>query len=503
MDGETIQIDALPFAEAVSGAELFPVMVGGMSKTLTLDQIVGQALQLALRGADNLADVPDPAAARVNLSVPSLAQMAAADQQRVAIADLPTVYAVHHGVTGNQGEDQTAQLQNIIDNVLPAEGGTIEFQGWVDFTSLDLSGRRNIVFRGSGGNGTGAAQQAVLRSLLGSGTAGTPAVKCWQTFGIRFESMMLLSQDPGFNGVLVDYNPAAVSPGEDSALMSMRDVYVQIASAAATAIDLYGATQGSFENLTLQGPGRLLKLQDVTGVGFCNLHRFANVYIKPSGTIHPVFGSGEGITFQSCNVQASTGDGRTRFWETSQNQPFKGITIQGCTTYDPVADGGIQCQFYRGYGLTMIGNLCGGFSGGANYFATIGGGPSGASEDGYGVSGIVILGNVFEYFTAAISFQGSAANNNQGRYGLIAANACRGTMPGSVLTGLVRGIASSKRVLVLPNEILDAGTAALMDALFMYDWPAYASRAAAVAAGRTTGQVFKETTSGNGYLCVV
>lgn len=421
-----------------------------------------------------------------------------------AYDDLLYIDGMANGLTGNSGDDQTTELQDIIDNIVPAEGGIIKYRGYVDFTTIDLYGRRNIVFQGEGGNGAGAAQRSILRSTAGAIGTGVPAIKLWKTFGIGFEKTMIIASDAAFNGVLLDFNDTTPAAGDDSALMHIRDAYVYVASSSGVALDLYGSTQGSFENTTFAGAGTLVKMQDVSGVGFCNVHRFANSQFKPTGTNYAVVGSGEAITFQTCNIQASSSDHIGRFWLTSQNQPFKAVSILGCTTYDTTASGGIQCYFYRGTGLNMIGNQFGGTSTGANYFAQIGGGPTSVSPDGYGVSGIAIIGNTFDSFTSALTFGGSVANNNEARFGIIAGNHARGTMSGGANTLILSSISATQKILCLPNSILNASpNSELLDGLYMYDWPAYATRAAAVSDGRTTGQVFKETTSGEGRLCVV
>jgi hypothetical protein len=477
----TADPELLALAGLTSAANKLPYFTGSGTAALADFTANGRAIVAS----------STPAEARTVLEIPSY-------------SDLYYIDGMDNGLTGNSGEDQTTALQNIIDNIVPTEGGIIKYRGYVDFTTIDLYGRRNIVFQGMGGNGAGATQSSILRSTAGAIGSGVPAIKLWKTFGIGFEKTMVLASNAAFNGVLLDFNDTTPAPGDDSALMHIRDSYIYLAGSSGVGLDLYGSTQGVFENNTFSGAGTLIKLQDVAGVGFCNVHRFGNSHIKPTGSNYPVLGSGEAITFDTCNVQASSSDHIGRFWLSSQNQAFKGITIRGCTTYDVTASGGISSYFYRGNGLNLFGNNFGGTSTGANYAMQIGGGPVGANDDGYGVSGFNVIGNNFEYLTAGVSFAGTAGNHNQARNGVFFGNTARGTMPAATHTIIYAGISSTKNVLVLPNFTLNTSTnAELLDCLYMYDWPNYADRAAAVSDGRTTGQVFKETTSGQGYLCVV
>jgi hypothetical protein len=410
-----------------------------------------------------------------------------------AYADLLYIDGMANGLTGNSGEDQTTALQDIVDNVVPAEGGVLKYRGYVDFTTLDLSGRRNIVFQGEGGNGAGAAQRSILKSTSGAIGSGVPAIKAWGTYGIGFEKTMLLAQDAAFNGILLDFNDPSVTPGNDSALMHIRDCYMQVTSASGTALDLYGSAQGSFENTTFAGSGTHVKLQSATAVLFANQMHFRRCDFKPDGTVMPVSGSGESIMFEACNIQASSGDGKMRFIETALAQPFNNITLLGNSFYDPTAGGVLTCVFYWGNGLTIIGNKFSNYTG--SYDITLGGGGSGADPQVDGLRGFTIAGNKFDSGSAHISFDGTIANKKNPRGGTIVGN--------SITNGaLLSNYAVGEAVEVGPNSIYGSATefGAQRSYIGLYE---YANRAAAISGGLTTNQMYVETTSGERHLCIV
>ena len=421
-----------------------------------------------------------PATARAVLDVPSY-------------DDLLYIDGMANGLTGNSGDDQTTELQNIIDNVVPVEGGIIKYRGYVDFTTIDLYGRRNIVFQGEGGNGSGSAQRSILRSTAGAIGAGNPAIKLWKTFGIGFEKTMILAMDAAFDGILLDFNATTPSPGDDSALMHIRDVYIHGASASGTLLDLYGATQGAFYNITFAGAAKMVALQTAVGVLFANQLGFDRCSFKPTGTVTPIVGSGEALTFSGCNIQASSGDGKMRFIQTGLSQPFNCISLLNNSFYDVTAGGVETCVFYWGTGLNIKGNTFSNYSG--SYDITIGGGGSGVDPQRDGIRGFVIEGNSFYNGSAHVSLAGTIANKKNPRGGRIVGN--------SVTNGqLLTNYAVGEAIEVGPNSIYGTATEFGAQKSYIGLYP-FADRAAAVVGGLTTGQMYYETASGQNHLCVV
>lgn len=372
----------------------------------------------------------------------------------VGFDDLPYVLAWKHGVLG-AGADEHVAFQAIID-ALPVEGGTIYIRGQVYLgtvaAALNFHGRRNIRIKGTegSGNGTGSLQATMLRSGAQAIGVGVSVIDCSGTFNVSWENIFIYNNQATFNGVLLDYGKPTVAPGDDSAIFSINDCTISVVGTTARGLSLYGSTQGMFSNLTFSGKGILLSLQLIAGVGFCNVHTFRNCNIKPQDAQYPVSGSGEGLTFIGCNVQASSGDGVGRFWRTSLSQPFRGINLFGCTFYDANTAGGIWAEFYWGQALNIHGCMMGGADPavGNNYGITLGGGGTGLSEPG--VRGYTILGNSFRYMTAALSMSGTIANDNNAKYGMIGANSVFGGTPSS---NLFTGVATRQFTVIFPNWI--------------------------------------------------
>lgn len=381
--------------------------------------------------------------------------------EAIDFAELGVVEAWNNGVPGD-GTDQTTALQALIDD-LPAEGGTVMLKGDVQFTTLDLSERRNILLTGAGGMGSGATQRSQLKSTAGAIGTSAAAINCRETVNVSFEKLYILNLQSAFNGSLIDYGKVgAMTPGEDSSLMTLRDLTISILGASALGLQLHGATQGKFADINFGGVGYLVSLQRVAGVGFCNVHTFEHCRFGPAGSKPAILGSGEGITLLGCNFQASSDDGKGRAWDTDLTQPFKGVSVIGCTAYDATATGEIWFHFYTGAGFVFKGNRMGGvgnLTGGNNYGVQIGGGADGTVSDPLGVSGFDISNNVAEYMTAFVNFGGTAANYDNCRNGKVEFNWVKGTLTNpSGHTNLCTSAAQTSAVSVGPNEIHNGAT---------------------------------------------
>ncbi len=241
-------------------------------------------------------------------------------------------------------------------------------------------------------------------------------VQLKRTFNVSFEKMFVDSRDAAFTGTRLDWGDLT----SGSALMSMTDCYLNVLSAVSGArgINLYGATQGKFERIKFAGARTLIQMQNAVGIGWCNQHVFLSCSINPTGSAYPVAGSGEGITFQGCNVQANSGDGIGRFWSTDLTQDFRGVSLLGNTFYDVLTTGGVWANFYTGQGLVIQNNLLGGaanVTSGNNYGIGIGGGTAGVSGAEKGVIGVDLSCNQGRYMTALFLFNGTKANYNNVR----------------------------------------------------------------------------------------
>lgn len=424
-DAAEAAVDAQEAAEAAAAAAsiIVPPIV---SNTMLVDNPAG-----TLRETKTFPQV------RAALFVPSF-------------SDLPYVDASQYGVPGN-ATDQTAALQAII-NGLPAEGGNILLKGDVYWTQLSAADRHNIRFIGLGGYGTGSQQRTRFNCIAGNLGYHVPAFNLQRTFGVSFERMFISTNNPAFKGNLLDWGDLT----SGSALMSMRECVVHCpgTDGAATGLNLYGSTQGEFDNVKFSGAQILVLMQIATGIGWCNQHTFRACAFNPTGSQYPIVGSGEGITIQGCNFQASSSDGKGRAWSTDLNQPFYNITLIGNTFYDVVTTGGIWCGFYTGRGLNIIGNSVGGaqdLTAGNNYGFAVGGGAAGSGGDPKGVTGGMITGNAFRFMTAGVAFGGAAGTYNNARDMVVGANTAYGSLLPSGTTGLYNSITATTNMMWLPS----------------------------------------------------
>lgn len=407
--------------------------------------------------------------------------------------DLSYVDASQHGCPGN-GTDQTAAMQAIIDG-LPPEGGNILIKGDVRWTQLTAADRRNIRFIGLGGQGAGASQRTLFRCIAGALGSGVSAFNLKRTMNVSFEKMYIDSRDPTFTGTLLDWGDLT----SGSALMSMTDCYLNVLSnvSGARGINLYGATQGKFERVKFSGARILIQMQNAVGVGFCNQHLFLSCSFNPTGSQYPVSGSGEGITFQNCNIQASSGDGIGRFWSTDLTQPFRGVSLIGNTFYDVLTTSGVWANFYTGESLVIQGNQLGGaadVTAGSNYGIFIGGGTAGVLGAEKGVVGVDLRCNQGRYMTALFSFGGSKANYNNVRYLKAGGNRAFGSLTPSGATALYSSVGQLDHAIFEPSE-QNGNPFAFGTNLNLAYIPHYADRTAALAAGHQVGDVFVSTVS--------
>jgi hypothetical protein len=357
----------------------------------------------------------------------------------IPFTEVPFVEAWNNNVPGD-GTDQTARLQAIIDK-LPNGHGNILLKGDVRVTALNLQSKHNIRIMGLGGLGTGMTQNTMLRTNVGA-IGGGRVIDARDSFNVSFERIWLEAIDKTtFNGTLLDYG--MITTG--ASYMHLTDCLLICDSSAAGArgMNIYGATQGSYKDVAFLGKAAsgLVSMQQVSGVGFCNVHNFQSCHFKGTNGNYPVQGSGEGLTFQSCNIQAGA-DGLGRFWQASLSQDFRGVNILGCTFYDPLAAGNEWIAAYRGNGLNVIGCRFGG-RGDLGYAAAI----RLAGTTG-GVHGVTILGNNFEYCNPAISFAGNIAAGTHAREILVASNYLYGTTPNLFGSAIL-----SERLTIFPNHI--------------------------------------------------
>ena len=409
---------------------------------------------------------------------------------------LPFVMAWENGVPGD-GSDQTAALQALVDGPLvPAEGARIAIKGDVVVSSLDLQGRRNIRFEGMGGRGAGASQRSYLTTNAGNIGSTATVLNCATTVNVSFEKMVIRANNAAFNGRLLSYGLTSPVPGDDSALMAVKDVLLNV-NGTGIGLWLYGATLGAFEDVQFGGTGRKVHLQNVAGVSFANQLNFKRCSFIGSN-LHPFLGSFEGLHVEDCNFQASP-DRKLRAFQTSLNHPFRNLTLINNTYYDALAGGVETNGFYWGEGLTILGNKLSNFNG-SIMLALGGGGGSFGDPRLRGLRGVVIKGNTFRTGSGAtsahISFAGTSDAKTNVRGIEIGGNAFVNGAP-------FGSYGSAEQLVILPNSIYGSGPTAVGSHLFLQGLPVCADRAAAVAAGMTTDQVYIDTGSGRRLLGIV
>lgn len=354
----------------------------------------------------------------------------------------PAIDSAWFGVSGD-GSNQTDELQAAVDAV-PTPSGALLVRGDILITALNLRGRYMIRFIGTGGFGAGADQQTTLHTAVGAGVA--RVIDARETIGISFEHMKIASTNPAHDGYLIDFGQSTLSSFSQTMTL---DHCVILYNGTRAAINLYGALVGTYEKCDFTGSGSAVAFQnDVRDdeLIFSNVHDFISCDFTPSGTAIPVIFSGEKISFDGCNVQASSTDGQGRFWTTSTVVPFLAASINDCSFYDVTSGGSVWGSFYAGDGLNITGNLVGGINAeiGTNYGFAIGGHLD-------GVKGFVVLGNTVRFMTAFIDFGGTPGAGNHARKGVVGGNSIYGTTTALYINS------SNAEFVNLPNYIAVGG----------------------------------------------
>jgi len=419
-----------------------------------------------------------------------------ANASSISTTSSPFLLAWDHGVPGDTGGDMTVALQALLDSA--KSGTTIYFRGAINTTFIDLSNRKNLTLKsadvGSYAPGGGYTERATFVMNTGAVGADVPAVKCWNSSCLTFESISIISSNPAFNGTLVSWGPA-VNAGEYSFLPKMRNVILSTGTSPGVVMSMYGSSNGSFRDVVFGGPGCHLKLQDNSYliVGFVNCHLFDTCSFLPSGVTYPVQGSCNSCTFLNCLWEPGS-DGRIRAISTSANRPFDGLTIIGSTIIDATV-GGIEAMVFPwGAGLTIMGGSGGSPTG--FMFALGGGGIAHGDPEIRGLKGVTIQGFSASGVTAVCDFYGTKANKTNTRGLKMFGN--------SVITGTLIGAGSGEveNGELGPNNIYGTVNAP-GNAKFYLGWPTYVDRATAVAAGLISGQMFIAGGAGGGTLQVV
>jgi hypothetical protein len=147
------------------------------------------------------------------------------------------------------GENSAAALQAAI-NSLPATGGEIFVPGgnFIIESAIDLAERRSIRIYGTSKPTAGAGSASILSFTQ---TSGSRCIDARSTFGVMFDSLMILQTGVGFTGHVIDYAWSAAS--SDSALGGVRDCYMQALTTCASLVNLHKAITMSIEGNHMVG----------------------------------------------------------------------------------------------------------------------------------------------------------------------------------------------------------------------------------------------------------
>lgn len=352
----------------------------------------------------------------------------------IGLNSLPWIVAWDNGVPGD-GSDQTTALQNII-NSIGSTGGSILLKGNVNFTTLNLNSKSNVKFIGLGGQNAGASEQTNFTSTALAGTA--RAIDARGCYGFEISGMTAGVNNGNFDGVFLDLGSTG----------SASSVFPHIWNLTANCqgavgmkwVSLQGCTQGFFERITFVGRSYAVLGWNTNTVPVnSNVMTFLRCDFNPSGKQYPIIGAGIQWNFINCNWEADSTDGIGRAFQSSQQFTLVNINFIGCGFFDCTAAGTEWIVIGAGEGVYVSGCFFGGF--GNSYALALGG-------QSPGVSGIVIVGNVFDTFSAGVSFNGTKAGGNGCRSGYLGGNIAKnGT------TILVSNFNATDRIAMLPNEL--------------------------------------------------
>lgn len=351
--------------------------------------------------------------------------------------DLPWLISSENGMPGD-GSDQTSAMQALV-NSLPPEGGGILVRGDIAVSNINLFGRRNILFRGIGGNGAGAQQRARLIALSGVGAG--RVIDARDTVNVSFEKLFLHAPNTAFDGTLLDYG---VQTSGCSAVR-VSDCLVYVNGAAGKGMSLHGTAVANVDFTTFSGKGQLVALQNTTGTLYANVLNFRSCNFLPHDQ-YPVVGSFEALTFTSCNFQAGD-DGKGRAIQANIYVPMKGLNLIGCGMYDVTSGSTEWIQIAIGQAITVIGCVVGGAADRTTYFMGLGG-IAGTDPNNSGVRGVTVIGNSFSYLAAALAFYGTNVDGSHVRGVVTGANS-------NIDAPMYSSLSLASNVINLGNNIYD------------------------------------------------
>jgi len=296
----------------------------------------------------------------------------------------PYVSLAKYGVSS--GDNIDAALTSALAE-LGANGGRIVVPRG-DFTintPPSFKETRNITLEGAGGVTAGAAAATVI-TYTGTGSR---AVDARSSFGFSIRDLMLLYNQPGFSGTLVDYSH---SIAQDAAYMSHERVYFggNGVRGAAKLLDLDKAISGSSRDCVFTD-SRVAVYGRVSDASYSNKHSFDNCTFLRQTFQHIVNG-GEAWAFDVCTFEPLFDGSAGAFTLEAGTSGANGLAFRSGWFGDAIASG--DWINFGGEGLVVEGN-------------TIGGGAVGVRLGVDSTVGVVIKGNTFTSLTYAIVIGGA------------------------------------------------------------------------------------------------
>lgn len=261
-------------------------------------------------------------------------------------------------------------------------------------TPINLDGKVNIIFEGTGSQTSGGDTGTKLR-YTGTGSGDAISMRGINR-GCGFRNMKIAYNNPAFTGNLINIgNGAAAS----NAFQYFENLVIADDGGAHLACLVYlggGSQVVSFSRVTFNG-GK----PSVRGKDAANNDHFANVvsfrdctFLGHSGPA--VLYGGVSWTFENCAIEPEA-TGASIFYRGDPTVPAQGVVFDNCFIGDATAPG--EWIFFYGTGLIVTGGTIGADHSGSQYGVVL-----------HAATGCEITGVTFGSLTAAVSFDNTAVD---------------------------------------------------------------------------------------------
>lgn len=316
----------------------------------------------------------------------------------------PSNYAYEPGDVRRYGastalSDNSSAVQDAISVCSSAGGGVVTFPyGEFTFTSgIDLSGEHCIVIQGVGGRTVGGHHNGT--TIKYTGTAARFA-DLRTSFGCYFQDVQLVWSSASFTGYMVDFAHATSS---DSAYGGLKNCLVGSYDGTLTNGVGVNADQAiilTFDNCLFDSGDAAIDGQDPDGGSYSNVIKVKDCTFANTGSV-PIRYLGESWSITGCTFEPRDGGAATGVAGallTTSDTPVKGLNFAGNWLGD-VATGTSTWLTLYGSGIHIHGGNRFGGTAGANAISL------------NATSGVVVEGNSFTQFAAAVAFETATCTN--------------------------------------------------------------------------------------------